>query len=54
LSGTAARVTPVRRVENYHLSSDRPITEKLREKLTAITENCDPNYKDWVYTISLD
>ena len=54
LSGTAAKITPVRRIELYDLPSDRPITEKLREKLTAITENRDPAYKDWVNVIPLD
>lgn len=53
LSGTAAKITPVRRVENYELSSDRPITDKLREKLTAITENRDPAYQDWVYVVPI-
>jgi branched-chain amino acid aminotransferase len=53
LSGTAAKVTPVKRVENYHLSPERPITDKLREKLTAITENRDPKYQDWVFPISV-
>jgi branched-chain amino acid aminotransferase len=53
LSGTAAKITPVRRVESYELSSDRPITNRLREKLSAITENRDADYKDWVYTIPL-
>jgi branched-chain amino acid aminotransferase len=51
LSGTAAKITPVKRIENYHLSSDRPITEKLKQKLTAITENKEPNYQDWVFAI---
>lgn len=53
LSGTAAKITPVKRIEGYELSNNRPITEKLREKLTAITENRAPNYGDWVYSISL-
>ncbi|MBD2093786.1 branched-chain amino acid transaminase [Trichocoleus sp. FACHB-591] len=53
LSGTAAKITPVQRVENYHLSTERPITEKLREKLTAITENRDPKYQDWVFPIAV-
>ncbi|HEY9659042.1 MAG TPA: branched-chain amino acid transaminase [Allocoleopsis sp.] len=53
LSGTAAKITPVRRIENYELSSDRPITDKLREKLTAITENRDPAYQDWVYVVPI-
>lgn len=54
LSGTAAKITPVKQVENYKLSSDRPITDQLREKITAITENRDPQYQDWVYVISCD
>ncbi len=53
LSGTAARITPVSRIENYKFSSDRPITTKLREKLTAITENRDPAYQDWVFVVPL-
>jgi branched-chain amino acid aminotransferase len=54
LSGTAARITPVKRVENYEFSKHRPITEKLRDKLTAITENRDPNYQDWVFPVSIE
>jgi branched-chain amino acid aminotransferase len=53
LSGTAAKITPVKRIETYHLPSSRPITEQLREKLTAITENREPNYKDWVFAIPI-
>lgn len=54
LSGTAAKITPVKRIENYELSTARPITEKLREKLTAITENREDDYREWVYTIPLE
>jgi len=54
LSGTAARITPVKRVESYELPKNRPITEKLRDKLTAITENRDSNYQDWVFPISIE
>ncbi len=53
LCGTAAKITPVKRIENYKLPQNRPITEKLKEKLTAITENREPNYRDWVDTISI-
>ena len=53
LSGTAAKITPVKRIESYQLASHRPITEKLKQKLTAITENQDPKYQDWVFTIDL-
>ncbi|MBW4608891.1 MAG: branched-chain amino acid transaminase [Hassallia sp. WJT32-NPBG1] len=53
LSGTAAKIVPVTRIESYKLPENRPITEKLREKLTAITENRESNYRDWVYPISI-
>jgi branched-chain amino acid aminotransferase len=51
LSGTAAKITPVRKIETYEFSTDRPITETLRDQLTAITENRNPKYQDWVYKI---
>ncbi len=53
LSGTAAKVTPVKQVENYHLSTHRPITHRLKDKITAVTENREPDYQDWVYKILL-
>ena len=53
LSGTAAKITPVKRIEMYDLKPDRPITDKLRAQVTAITENRDPKYKDWVFTVPL-
>jgi branched-chain amino acid aminotransferase len=51
LSGTAAKITPVKQIENYHFSGEKPITNKLREKLIAITENRDSDYQDWVFKI---
>ncbi len=54
LSGTAARITPVSRVENYKYSTHRPVTDKLREALSTITENRDRRYQDWVFAIPLD
>ena len=53
LSGTAAKITPVKKIENYQLPTTRPITEKLMEKLSAVTENRDQNYKNWVYPVSI-
>ncbi|MBL1209364.1 branched-chain amino acid transaminase [Geminocystis sp. GBBB08] len=53
LCGTAAKVTPVKRVENYHLPQEKNITNKIKEKLTAITENKEPNYQDWVTVIDI-
>ncbi|NJL99002.1 MAG: branched-chain amino acid transaminase [Synechococcaceae cyanobacterium SM2_3_2] len=53
LSGTAAKITPIKRVENYELATERPITNKLRDKLTAITKGEDPDYQHWVSRIPL-
>ena len=53
LSGTAAKVTPIKQIENYQLPPDRPITTQLREKFLAITENREPNYQHWVNIIPL-
>ncbi|MGL5065689.1 MAG: branched-chain amino acid transaminase [Microcoleus sp.] len=54
LCGTAAKVTPINRIENYYLPKDRPITEKVLHKLTEIIENRDSNYQDWVFSIDLN
>ncbi len=53
LSGTAARVTPVRRVETTDLPTERPVMEQLRERLTQITVGNDPSYDHWVTRIRL-
>ena len=54
LSGTAAKVTPIRRVETTELSSQRPVMNAIRERLTAITEGRDPAYDHWVSRVRLD
>ncbi len=54
LSGTAAKVTPVRRVETTDLPPERPVMERLRERLVAITEGRDPAYEHWVTRLRLD
>jgi branched-chain amino acid aminotransferase len=54
LSGTAAKVTPVRRVETTELPTDRPVMERIRERLTAITEGRDPAYDHWVTRVRID
>lgn len=51
LTGTAARITPVQRIEYTVMPEDRPVTDALKSKLTAITENRDPDYSDWVLSV---
>jgi branched-chain amino acid aminotransferase len=54
LTGTAARVTPIRRIETTDLHGPRPIMERLRDRLTAITEGGDSEYEHWITRIRLD
>ncbi|MCJ2542272.1 branched-chain amino acid transaminase [Thermostichus vulcanus] len=54
LTGTAAKITPVRQIEQYQMPANRPITEQLRQKLAAITENRDPDYPHWVKVVRFD
>jgi len=54
LCGTAAKISPVNRIENYYLPERRPITEKLREKLIKVTENRDARYHNWICTVAID
>ena len=54
LSGTAAKVTPVRRVESTELPSQHPLMDRLRDRLTAITEGRDPAYDHWISRIRID
>ena len=54
LTGTAARVTPIRRIETTDLSAPRPLMERLRDRLTAITEGNDPDYDHWISRVRID
>ena len=53
LSGTAAKITPVRQVETYTTPTHRPVTTLLRDKLTAITEGRDTAYDHWIFRVAL-
>ncbi|MGK7930015.1 MAG: branched-chain amino acid transaminase [Microcystaceae cyanobacterium] len=53
LCGTAAKIAPIKQIENFKFSEDRPITQNLQQKLTAITNNQDNQYKDWVTVVPL-
>ena len=53
LSGTAARITPVRCVETTELPTKRPVMERLRDRITSITEGRDLEYEHWVTRIRI-
>jgi branched-chain amino acid aminotransferase len=54
LCGTAAKIAPVKQIENFKFSDERPITTTLKDKLTAITNYQDSQYKDWITVVSLN
>ena len=53
LTGTAAKITPIRQLESTLLSSERPLMNLLRERLTVITEGRDPDYEHWITRVLL-
>ncbi|AHB87907.1 branched-chain amino acid aminotransferase IlvE [Thermosynechococcus sp. NK55a] len=53
LTGTAARIVPVSRIETYTLPSDRPLTLQLQKQLQAIVEGREPQYRHWIDVIPL-
>lgn len=48
LTGTAAKMAPINRVENYPLPSEHPIMDALKAKFTAITEGTSSEHPDWM------
>ncbi len=53
LTGTAAKITPVRKLESTTLASSRPIMNALKSKLISITEGRDPNFEHWITRLEL-
>lgn len=53
LCGTTAQVVPVASVENYVLSAQRPITQQLRQALSAIARGKNPKYDSWLTRVEL-
>ncbi len=53
LTGTAAKITPIKRIESTDLSSHRPIMNKLKNKLIEITEGRSEDYDNWITRINL-
>ena len=54
LTGTAAKITPIRKIESTVLCNDRPMMQSLKSKLVAITEGRDPAYEHWVTRIAIN
>ncbi|OGL30514.1 branched-chain-amino-acid transaminase [Candidatus Saccharibacteria bacterium RIFCSPHIGHO2_12_FULL_41_12] len=48
LSGTAAQVTPIKKVEGYNLPENNPITQKLSEEFSKIFTDPKSKYLSWI------
>jgi len=53
LTGTAAKITPVKKIESTELNVERPIINKLKNKLIEITEGRSQDYDNCVTRISI-
>ena len=54
LTGTAAKITPVKQIESTKLNTNRPLMNKLKSKLVEITEGRSKDYDNWVTRIKLN
>ncbi|WP_320668451.1 branched-chain amino acid transaminase [Prochlorococcus sp. MIT 1307] len=54
LTGTAAKITPIRKIESTILGSNRPIMNYLKECLVDITEGRNPKYNQWITRIKIN
>ena len=54
LTGTAAKITPIKQIESTKLVGERPIMEKLKSKLIEITEGRSKDYDSWVTRIKIN
>tara|TARA_Y100001968_G_scaffold43175_1_gene33173 strand:+ start:193 stop:1107 length:915 start_codon:yes stop_codon:yes gene_type:complete len=53
LTGTAAKITPIKKIESTELNSVMPIMNKLRNKLGSITIGKETKYKEWTTSVNL-
>ena len=53
LSGTAAKITPIKKIETFSLPAAKPITYQLKQKLSSIVLNQEPKYQDWITKVPL-
>jgi branched-chain amino acid aminotransferase len=53
LTGSAAKVAPVRQIESYMLPTANPVTQQLLTLLSSITQGAEPRYEKWVTRITV-
>ncbi len=53
LTGTAAKITPIKQIESTKLCSERPIMNKLKTRLVNITNGNPDKFSHWVTKVKL-
>ncbi len=53
LTGTAAKITPIKQIESTILNKSRPVMTLLRQRLVSITQGQDDKFNSWVTSIKL-
>lgn len=48
LTGTAARITPVRSIEQYELPKERPVTDAIKTRFDSIVRGEDAEFGNWI------
>ncbi|KGG15281.1 MULTISPECIES: branched-chain amino acid transaminase [unclassified Prochlorococcus] len=54
LTGTAAKITPIKQIESTILNNKRPLMNKLKSFLLDITENKCSDFKHWITSVDLN
>ncbi len=54
LTGTAAKITPIKQIECTEIKKNMPLMNLLRENLLLITENKSKDFAHWITSISID
>jgi branched-chain amino acid aminotransferase len=50
-TGTAAKITPCKRIENQEMNSERPVCTKLQEELNKVFTQKDHKFVNWITRI---
>jgi len=53
LTGTAAKITPIKQIESTALSKHMPVMNSLRKRLIKITQGDPDKFSDWVSKVDL-
>lgn len=52
LTGSAARILPVRKLEHHEFTCDTPMTKALRQVFTDILSGANTDFAHWMTTIT--